>query len=195
MALFKLFTGRGRGRKNYGGNNPSAAELEAYKKNHLECRVIMLDDSDVTIYLPKKELGQELINRANYNLDIIEKDYFGLQYTDSGNVPHWLDPTKTVKKQVKIGPPYTFRYRVKFYSSEPNNLREELTRYQLFLQLKQDILSGRLQADYETAVELPIRANTCLPDIWELHCSMDFRNTHNSFQLTPSRTSVLDHAP
>ena len=153
MALFKLFSTRGR-RKNYGNANPSAAELEAYKKNHLECRVIMLDDSDVTIYLPKKDLGQELINRANFNLDIIEKDYFGLQYTDSGNVPHWLDPTKTVKKQVKIGPPYTFRYRVKFYSSEPNNLREELTRYQLFLQLKQDILSGRLQADYETAVEL-----------------------------------------
>ena len=154
MALFKLFSTRGKRGKNYGNSNPSAAELEAYKKNHLECRVIMLDDSDVTIYLPKKELGQELINRANFNLDIIEKDYFGLQYTDSGNVPHWLDPSKTVKKQVKIGPPYTFRYRVKFYSSEPSNLREELTRYQLFLQLKQDILSGKLQADYETAVEL-----------------------------------------
>ena len=36
-----------------------------------------------------------------YKLDIVEKDYFGLQYTDAHNVPHWLDPTKPVKKQVK----------------------------------------------------------------------------------------------
>ncbi|KAB7500437.1 Band 4.1-like protein 5 [Armadillidium nasatum] len=87
-------------------------------------------------------------------MDIIEKDYFGLQYTDPNHVPHWLDPTKSIKKQVKIGPPYTFRFKVKFYSSEPNMLREELTRYQFFLQLKQDILSGKLECDYATAVEL-----------------------------------------
>jgi hypothetical protein len=36
-----------------------------------------------------------------YHLDLLEKDYFGLQYTDPYNVPHWLDPSKPVKKQVK----------------------------------------------------------------------------------------------
>lgn len=35
---------------------------------------------------------------------------------------------------------------MKFYSSEPNTLREELTRYQFFLQLKQDLLEGRLHS-------------------------------------------------
>ena len=34
-------------------------------------------------------------------MDILEKDYFGLQYTDHNNVSQWLDPTKPVKKQVK----------------------------------------------------------------------------------------------
>lgn len=45
-----------------------------------------------------------------------------------------------------VGPPYTLRLKVKFYSSEPNTLREELTRYQFFLQLKQDLLEGRLHS-------------------------------------------------
>ncbi|XP_045106431.1 band 4.1-like protein 5, partial [Portunus trituberculatus] len=67
---------------------------------------------------------------------------------------HWLDPTKSIKKQVKIGPPYTFRFKVKFYSSEPNLLREELTRYQFFLQLKQEILTGRLDVPYSSGIEL-----------------------------------------
>ncbi|GAB6026800.1 hypothetical protein CHUAL_013293 [Chamberlinius hualienensis] len=99
-------------------------------------------------------MGQELVDQVIYSLDIIEKDYFGLQYTDVNHVKHWLDPTKMIKKQVKIGPPFTFHLRVKFYSSEPNNLREELTRYQFFLQLKQDILSGKLEVPYQTMIEL-----------------------------------------
>ncbi|KTG33656.1 hypothetical protein cypCar_00019776 [Cyprinus carpio] len=89
-----------------------------------------------------------------YHLDVVEKDYFGLRFMDSAQVPHWLDVTKSIKKQVKIGPPYCLHMRVKFYSSEPNNLHEELTRYLFVLQLKQDILSGKLECPFDTAVEL-----------------------------------------
>lgn len=104
-----------------------------------------------------------------YTLDVIEKDYFGLQFTDANNVKHWLDPTKTIKKQVKIGPPYTLHLKVKFYSSEPNTLREELTRYQFFLQLKQDIIVGRLECSDQIAYELCALSLQCknmkvLPD-------------------------------
>jgi band 4.1-like protein 5 len=94
-------------------------------------------------------------------LDLIEKDFFGLQFTDANNVKHWLDATKTIKKQIKIGPPYTLHLKVKFYSSEPNTLREELTRYQFFLQLKQDILVGRLDAPEPTLSELCALALQC----------------------------------
>jgi len=62
---------------------------------------------------------------------------------------------------VSVGPPYTLRLKVKFYSSEPNSLREELTRYQFFLQLKQDILQGRLECAYQTAIELSAIALQC----------------------------------
>lgn len=55
---------------------------------------------------------------------------------------------------ISVGPPYTLRLKVKFYSSEPTSLREELTRYQFFLQLKQDLLDGRLECPDQKTVEL-----------------------------------------
>ncbi|XP_072326283.1 band 4.1-like protein 5 isoform X1 [Scyliorhinus torazame] len=120
----------------------------------ITCRVSLLDGSDVSVDLPKKAKGQELFEQIMYHLDIIEKDYFGLRFMDSAQVAHWLDTTKSIKKQVKIGPPYCLHLRVKFYSSEPNNLREELTRYLFVLQLKQDILSGKLECPFDTTVQL-----------------------------------------
>ncbi|XP_041663629.1 band 4.1-like protein 5 isoform X1 [Cheilinus undulatus] len=123
-------------------------------KSIITCRVSLLDGTDVSVDLPKKAKGEELFDQIMYHLDIVEKDYFGLRFMDSAQVPHWLDVTKSIKKQVKIGPPYCLHMRVKFYSSEPNNLHEELTRYLFVLQLKQDILSGKLECPFETAVQL-----------------------------------------
>ncbi|XP_039090810.1 band 4.1-like protein 5 isoform X1 [Hyaena hyaena] len=123
-------------------------------KSVITCRVALLDGTDVSVDLPKKAKGQELFDQIMYHLDLIESDYFGLRFMDSAQVAHWLDGTKSIKKQVKIGSPYCLHLRVKFYSSEPNNLREELTRYLFVLQLKQDILSGKLECPFDTAVQL-----------------------------------------
>ncbi|XP_041858040.1 band 4.1-like protein 5 isoform X2 [Melanotaenia boesemani] len=123
-------------------------------KSIITCRVSLLDGTDVSVDLPKKAKGEELFEQIMYHLDIVEKDYFGLRFMDSAQVPHWLDVTKSIKKQVKIGPPYCLHMKVKFYSSEPNNLHEELTRYLFVLQLKQDILSGKLECPFDTSVEL-----------------------------------------
>ncbi|XP_078655650.1 uncharacterized protein LOC144902230 isoform X11 [Branchiostoma floridae x Branchiostoma belcheri] len=148
------------------------AQVAGKKEKTITCKVILLDDTDITIELPKKAKAQELYEEVLYRMDLIEKDYFGLQFMDAAQISHWLDPTKSVKKQIKtwnkdstvpVGPPYTIRFSVKFYSSEPNNLHEEYTRYLFFLQLKKDLLSGngkgdmvfsRLECDHTTAVEL-----------------------------------------
>ncbi|XP_010076904.1 PREDICTED: band 4.1-like protein 4B, partial [Pterocles gutturalis] len=102
----------------------------------------------------KNAKGQELFDQIVYHLDLVETDYFGLQFMDASQITHWLDHSKFIKKQIKIGPPYTLHFRIKYYSSEPNNLHEEFTRYLFVLQLRQDILSGKLKCPYETAVEL-----------------------------------------
>ncbi|KAG7459100.1 band 4B isoform X2 [Solea senegalensis] len=112
----------------------------------ITCRVLLLDGSDVNVDLPSKSKGQDLFDQIMYHIDLIETDYFGLQYMDTDQVSHWLDMSKLIKKQIRDGPPYRLFFRVKFYSSEPNNLREEFTRYLFVLQLRQDVLSGKAAA-------------------------------------------------
>ena len=114
-------------------------------KDSIECAVFFLDDTHHSFFIPKKSPAKKLYEQVLYHLDLIETDYFGLQFSDTHNVRHWLDPSKPIKKQCKIGPPYQFFFRVKFYTAEPNNLKEELTRYFYFLQLKNDLRYGRLQ--------------------------------------------------
>lgn len=124
-------------------------------KQFLHCKILLLDGTDCTIYIHKNALGGELFDELCNKINLTtESDYFGLQHTDTQSQQNWLDHTKTVKKQVKIGPPFTFRLRVKFYSSEPNKLKDEFTRYLFFLQLKNDIFMGKLPCPDDVAVQL-----------------------------------------
>lgn len=56
----------------------------------------------------------------------------------------WLDPTKSIRKQYKSGPPYKFYFRVRFYVTDPSKLADDTTRNHLYLQLRHDILNNRL---------------------------------------------------
>ena len=123
-------------------------------KDTIECAVIFLDGSDARFFIDKKANADKLYEKVYYHLDLIETDYFGLQFTDTHKVQHWLDPSKCIKKQCKIGPPYTFFFKVKFYTSEPNNLKEEITRYFYFLQLKSDIRTGKVPCTQAITIEL-----------------------------------------
>uniref|UniRef100_A0A182LVE3 FERM domain-containing protein n=1 Tax=Anopheles culicifacies TaxID=139723 RepID=A0A182LVE3_9DIPT len=138
----------------------------------------------------KKAMASDLYEQVFYSLDLIEKDYFGLQFTDANNVKHWLDPTKAIKKQVKIGPPYTLRLKVKFYSSEPNTLREELTRYQFFLQLKQDLLDGRLECPDPQASELAALA--LQSELGDFDETVHSAATVSEFRFVPNQTEELE---
>lgn len=158
----------------------------------ITCRVSLLDGTDVSVDLPKKAKGEELFEQIMYHLDIVEKDYFGIRFMDSAQVPHWLDVTKSIKKQVKIGPPYCLHMRVKFYSSEPNNLHEELTRYLFVLQLKQDLLSGKLECPFDTAVELAaFSLQAELGDCDPLEHNLDLVS---EFRFMPEQTEEMELA-
>ncbi|XP_066515282.1 band 4.1-like protein 5 [Hoplias malabaricus] len=161
-------------------------------KNVITCRVSMLDGTDVSVDLPKKAKGQELFDQIMYHLDIVEKDYFGIRFMDSAQVPHWLDVTKSIKKQVKIGPPYCLHMRVKFYSSEPNNLHEELTRYLFVLQLKHDILSGKLDCPFDTAVELA--AFSLQAELGDCDPAEHGMDLVSEFRFVPEQTEEMESA-
>ncbi|XP_077176668.1 band 4.1-like protein 5 isoform X2 [Paroedura picta] len=161
-------------------------------KSIITCRVSLLDGTDVSVDLPKKAKGQHLFEQIMYHLDLIENDYFGLRFMDSAQVAHWLDNTKSIKKQVKIGPPYCLHLRVKFYSSEPNNLREELTRYLFVLQLRQDILNGKLECPFETAVQLA--AYMLQAELGDYDPAEHVPDIVSEFRFVPSQTEEMELA-
>ncbi|XP_054583308.1 band 4.1-like protein 4B isoform X3 [Eptesicus fuscus] len=159
-------------------------------KATLYCRVFLLDGTEVSVDLPKHAKGQDLFDQIVYHLDLVETDYFGLQFLDSAQVAHWLDHSKPIKKQMKIGPAYALHFRVKYYSSEPNNLREEFTRYLFVLQLRHDILSGKLKCPYETAVEL---AALCLQaELGECELPEHTPELVSEFRFIPNQTEAME---
>ncbi|CAH1788374.1 unnamed protein product, partial [Owenia fusiformis] len=144
-----------------GTYNVRASELarEPNSTNRsLRCIICFLDDTQETFDIDKRSKAQALLDKVFDHLELIEKDYFGLQYSEAAQPTseslRWLDPLKTVKKQIRLGPPYTLWFRVKFYVSDPSKLAEEYTRYHFFLQLKKDILESRLVCPPSTAALL-----------------------------------------
>uniref|UniRef100_A0A286Y416 Tyrosine-protein phosphatase non-receptor type n=1 Tax=Cavia porcellus TaxID=10141 RepID=A0A286Y416_CAVPO len=136
--------------------NVRASEL-ARDRQHTEvvCNILLLDNTVQAFKVNKHDQGQILLDIVFKHLDLTERDYFGLQLADdSTDNPRWLDPNKPIRKQLKRGSPYSLNFRVKFFVSDPNKLQEEYTRYQYFLQIKQDILTGRLPCPYNTAALL-----------------------------------------
>ncbi|XP_076290110.1 band 4.1-like protein 5 isoform X3 [Lasioglossum baleicum] len=126
----------------------------------LHCKVILLDEHELLQDVLSSNLGQELLDRVFRHLNLLETAYFGLRYLDHGNQTQWLDPSKKIGKQLKVlkGDPssdvHTLYFGVKFYAADPCKLIEEITRYQFFLQVKQDILQGRLPVSFDLAAEL-----------------------------------------
>uniref|UniRef100_A0AAY5EEQ0 Tyrosine-protein phosphatase n=1 Tax=Electrophorus electricus TaxID=8005 RepID=A0AAY5EEQ0_ELEEL len=136
--------------------NVRASEL-ARDRQHTEvvCNIVLLDNTIQPFNVNKHDHGQVLLDTVFKHLELTERDYFGLHLADeSSDSPRWLDPNKPIRKQLKRGSPHHLNFRVKFFVSDPSKLQEEYTRYQYFLQIKQDILSGRLPCPHNTAALL-----------------------------------------
>nr|XP_006007662.2 PREDICTED: band 4.1-like protein 4B [Latimeria chalumnae] len=159
-------------------------------KSVLPCRVLLLDGTDVSVELPKNAKGQDLFDQIVYHLELVEVDYFGLQFMDAAQITHWMDFTKPIRKQVKIGPPYTLHFRIKYFSSEPNNLHEEFTRYLFVLQLRQDILSGKLKCPHDVAVDL---AAFCLQaELGDCEPPEHSPELVSEFRFTPKQSEAME---
>ncbi|XP_071378570.1 FERM domain-containing protein 5-like [Centroberyx affinis] len=109
-----------------------------------DCTVRLLDDSEYTCTIQRDAKGQYLFDLICHHLNLLEKDYFGIRYVDPDKQRHWLEFTKSIAKQMKSQPPFTMCLRVKFYPPDPAALKEEITRYLVFLQIKRDLYHGRL---------------------------------------------------
>ncbi|XP_074879137.1 band 4.1-like protein 3 isoform X1 [Buteo buteo] len=128
----------------------SKSPLKIVKKpKNMQCKVTLLDGSEYACEVEKRSRGQVLFDKVCEHLNLLEKDYFGLTYRDTENQKNWLDPAKEIKKQIRSGA-WQFAFNVKFYPPDPAQLSEDITRYYLCLQLRDDIVSGRLPCSFVT---------------------------------------------
>lgn len=126
------------------------------------CEVLLLDESKLTLTtqqqgIKKSTKGSIVLDHVFHHVNLVEIDYFGLRYCDRSHQTYWLDPAKTLaehKELINTGPPYTLYFGIKFYAEDPCKLKEEITRYQFFLQVKQDVLQGRLPCPVNIAAQL-----------------------------------------
>ncbi|KAM8827236.1 band 4.1-like protein 2 isoform 8-T9 [Synchiropus picturatus] len=126
--------------------------LRLVKKNKMKlvvCRVALLDGTDFSCEVEKRAKGQYLFFKVCEHLNLLEKDYFGLSFIDNHEQKCWLDPTKEIKRQIRSNN-WQFAFNVKFYPPDPSLLTEDITRYLLCLQLREDVASGRLPCSFVT---------------------------------------------
>ncbi|XP_055956550.1 band 4.1-like protein 1 isoform X7 [Patella vulgata] len=129
---------------------PKKAQNRSSK--NVTCTVVLLDGESIEVAIPKGAVGQVLFEKVCDHLDLLERDYFGLTYTDdrdSAHIKFWLNVEKKISKQKKRGA-WVFEFAVKFYPPDPTQLQEHLTRFLVCLQIRRDILSGRLPCSFIT---------------------------------------------
>uniref|UniRef100_A0A8C5PYB4 FERM domain containing 7 n=1 Tax=Leptobrachium leishanense TaxID=445787 RepID=A0A8C5PYB4_9ANUR len=117
----------------------------------LHLKVQFLDDSQKTFVVDQKALGKELFNMSCSHLNLMEKEYFGLEYRNHSGHQMWLGLLKPITKQVKNPKETIFKFMVKFFLVDPGLLQGELTRYLFALQIKKDLASGRLTCNDNSA--------------------------------------------
>ncbi|XP_058965741.2 FERM, ARHGEF and pleckstrin domain-containing protein 2 isoform X1 [Pocillopora verrucosa] len=136
------------------GEQDTSATHAVSNRRKVTVKVCMLDDSVVKFDIEPKGKGKSLYDNVYECLNLEEREYFGLSFYDKNDNLFWLDDIKPLNKQVKDLRSTLFRCCVKFYPPDPASLQEEYTRYLFGLQIKRDLLSGRLKCSENTAALL-----------------------------------------
>ncbi|XP_056405930.1 band 4.1-like protein 1 isoform X4 [Hyla sarda] len=169
-------------------HNQRSPQRNRKPKNAL-CRVTLLDSSHYECEVEKHSRGQVLFDTVCAHLNLLEKDYFGLTFCDTDSQKNWLDPSKEIKKQIRSGP-WTFGFTVKFYPPDPAQLTEDITRYYLCLQLRADIISGRLPCSFVTHALLG--SYTVQAELGDYDPEENQGNYVSELRFSPNQTRELE---
>ncbi|XP_041418872.1 band 4.1-like protein 2 isoform X2 [Xenopus laevis] len=153
------------------------------------CKVTLLDGTEYSCDIEKRAKGQALFAKVCEHLNLLETDYFGLIYQVSANQRNWLDSTKEIKRQIRRTP-WLFVFSVKFYPPEPSQLSEDITRYLLCLQIRQDISSGRLPCSFATHTILG--SYTLQAEVGDYEASEHSDDYISGFQFAPNQTKEME---
>ncbi|NXO55483.1 EPB41 protein, partial [Aramus guarauna] len=166
-----------------------AAQKAVKRHRNMYCKVVLLDDTVFECAVDKHAKGQDLLKKVCDHLNLLEEDYFGLAIWDTPTSRTWLDPAKEIKKQVHGGP-WDFTFNVKFYPPDPAQLTEDITRYYLCLQLRQDIMTGRLPCSFATLALLG--SYTVQSELGDYDPDLHSPDYITEFKLAPNQTKELE---
>ncbi|XP_055654444.1 protein 4.1 isoform X34 [Falco peregrinus] len=166
-----------------------AAQKAVKRHRNMYCKVVLLDDTIFECAVDKHAKGQDLLKKVCDHLNLLEEDYFGLAIWDTPTSRTWLDPAKEIKKQVHGGP-WDFTFNVKFYPPDPAQLTEDITRYYLCLQLRQDIITGRLPCSFATLALLG--SYTVQSELGDYDPDLHSPDYISEFKLAPNQTKELE---
>ncbi|XP_060128678.1 band 4.1-like protein 2 isoform X13 [Zootoca vivipara] len=155
----------------------------------VQCKVVLLDGTEYSCDLEKKAKGHVLFDKVCGQLNLLEKDYFGLLFQDHADQKNWLDPSKEIKRQIR-NLPWLFTFNVKFYPPDPSQLTEDITRYFLCLQLRQDIASGRLPCSFVTHALLG--SYTLQAELGDYDPEEHNSDYIGEFQFAPNQTKEME---
>ncbi|XP_053122902.1 protein 4.1 isoform X27 [Hemicordylus capensis] len=167
----------------------SAQKTARRPRNSMHCKVSLLDDTTFECSLDKHAKGQDLLKKVCDHLNLLEEDYFGLAIWDTATSKTWLDVAKEIKKQVHGGP-WDFTFSVKFYPPDPAQLTEDITRYYLCLQLRKDIIGGRLPCSFATLALLG--SYTIQSELGDYDPELHSAEYVSEFKLAPNQTKELE---
>ncbi|XP_061452215.1 protein 4.1 isoform X38 [Rhineura floridana] len=158
-------------------------------RNSMHCKITLLDDTIFECSLDKHAKGQDLLKKVCDHLNLLEEDYFGLAIWDTPISKTWLDAAKEIKKQVHGGP-WNFTFNVKFYPPDPAQLTEDITRYYLCLQLRKDIITGRLPCSFATLALLG--SYTIQSELGDYDPDLHSTDYVSDFKLAPNQMKELE---
>ncbi|XP_030800207.1 band 4.1-like protein 2 isoform X3 [Camarhynchus parvulus] len=155
----------------------------------VQCKVMLLDGTEYSCDLEKRARGQVLFDKVCEHLNLLEKDYFGLLFYENSEQKNWLDSSKEIKRQIR-SLPWIFTFNVKFYPPDPSQLTEDITRYFLCLQLRQDIVSGRLPCSFVTHALLG--SYTLQAELGDHDPGEHSSDYISEFQFAPNQTQEME---
>ncbi|XP_035175801.1 band 4.1-like protein 2 isoform X10 [Oxyura jamaicensis] len=155
----------------------------------VQCKVVLLDGTEYSCDLEKRAKGQILFDKVCEHLNLLEKDYFGLLFYENSDQKNWLDSSKEIKRQIR-SLPWLFTFNVKFYPPDPSQLTEDITRYFLCLQLRQDIASGRLPCSFVTHALLG--SYTLQAEMGDHDPEEHHGDYISEFQFAPNQTQEME---
>ncbi|XP_070619919.1 protein 4.1 isoform X5 [Erythrolamprus reginae] len=167
----------------------SAHKTVRRPRNSMHCKITLLDDAIFECSVDKHAKGQDLLKKVCDHLNLLEEDYFGLAIWDIPTSKTWLDAAKEIKKQVHGGP-WIFTFNVKFYPPDPAQLTEDITRYYLCLQLRKDIINGRLPCSFATLALLG--SYTIQSELGDYDTDLHGADYVSEFKLAPNQTKELE---